>query len=160
MPKGRGFPPTPTPVKNSILLDVDGVLAPFHPPQRKDMGWNEPWDLLDSTYDMWFNQSMGTAIKALADEVGAQLVWCSSWLSEPDTLAVFAAYLSLSVVYPDKAPKIDIANRYASEGPTVWFDDDTWRTFQGCHIRPDRNIGLRMRHLNDARRYFSGEDGL
>jgi hypothetical protein len=138
----------------TILLDVDGVLAPFSAPQSKDMGWSKKWELVHDGFSIYLNKSMGEAINELADRADASLVWCTSWLDDPESLELFAEYLDLDVFNPGKTPKITVANRYAEKGPSLWFDDDRWPMFTGHLIRPQMNVGLRWRHIADAQLWF------
>lgn len=116
-----------------ILLDVDGVLAPF---RRPGPAWQaHRLTCHDGTYNVLLNPEHGPALLELADAVGADLVWATMW--SHDANARIAPVLGLP-----QLPVIDMREAVEPEGnyrvhrktpmvaeyvqgrPFVWFDDE------------------------------------
>jgi hypothetical protein len=158
-------------MKRAILLDVDGVLAPFDRPDNDPefSHWAEPWQQVNEYYDMWMNPAMGKAIANLAAEFEAELFWVTTWYSEPKDLGIFGKVLGLEPIHLpveawDGGSKFRAA-RWVSDrhDQTVWFDDDHWRfNEQGMklQIRPNSELGLRQYHIEKARKFFNATSRL
>jgi HAD domain in Swiss Army Knife RNA repair proteins len=155
--------------RNCILLDVDGVLAPVgEAKHRLKSEWTD-WTQVMVRFDMWLSKQMGDAIKALASECDADLYWCTSWLGERESLALFAEHLGLNVgtvgelAYPISGsaarfkPSVagEVALNYGYDR-VVWFDDDRWPRIASNLkvVRPFPHMGLSSKQIDTGRKWL------
>ncbi|WP_043626171.1 HAD domain-containing protein [Nonomuraea candida] len=150
-----------------ILLDVDGVLNPWH---RQGPSWLSVDAVCDGvTYPVLLNPEHGPMLLRLARETGAELVWATTWqddanraigpligLPELPVIPVGSGAGAL-LVHPKTPPVADWVNRR----PFVWFDDGLGRAdrlYLKTHENVDRfriidigpRKGLTERHLRQA----------
>jgi hypothetical protein len=150
-----------------ILLDVDGVLNPWH---KQGPHWLSVKAICDGvTYPVVLNPEHGPMLLTLAQETGAELVWATTWqehanreigrligLPELPVIAVNSGP-SAPRVHPKTPPVADYVNRR----PFVWFDDDLERAdrlYLKGHDNVDRfriidvgpRKGLRSLHVEQA----------
>jgi HAD domain in Swiss Army Knife RNA repair proteins len=167
----------------ALLLDVDGVLAPFGSThavrQRAKSPWTRtsPWELIDERWNVWLNPAMGTAIAELAHGYDAEIVWCTTWLDDPDALVAFAEFLGINALTLDIPPTFTVepggvaewqipnldklrvaafAGQHYQHG-CVWFDDDDWARILPPNVtlvRTEPKAGLRPDHIERAKPAF------
>lgn len=120
---------------------------------------------------------MGTAVAEAAAQASAEVVWCTTWLDEPDRLDTFSEYLGMYptiLQVPDHIPvamelpqwrvpnqnKLRVAT-FASQQFTdgsVWLDDDDWKSVLPGNIRLVRTepkTGLRPNDLDRVKKAFN-----
>jgi HAD domain in Swiss Army Knife RNA repair proteins len=167
----------------ALLLDVDGVLAPFGSTHAVRQRTRSPWarsspsELLGQRWDVWLNRSMGADIAELAHQCNADIVWCTTWLDEPDSLVAFADFLGINarildipatfgtkrgrvgewqIPNPDKLRVATFAGQHYQHG-CVWLDDDDWARILPPNVtlvRTEPKAGLRPDHIERAKRAF------
>jgi len=147
--------------KALILIDVDGPLNPYaaKPTQRPEgyethrlapKGWDPRKPLR-----VWLNPSHGPLLLSLA-EAGAELVWCTTWEHDANTMIGPAIGLpELPVIefgFNALQWKFNAVLTYARGRPLVWFDDDFPRFPQERNWFVDRRIGINtwLYHINPA----------
>ena len=117
-----------------VVLDVDGPFNPYaakrtrRPPgyetyRLAPQGWTERRPLR-----VWLHPRHGDLLGALADRTGAELVWCTTWQDEANTLIAPRVGLpELPVIrwsVADPRWKYAAVLAYAGERTVAWFDDD------------------------------------
>lgn len=142
-------------VRSLVILDVDGPFFPWQAkPTRRPPGY-ETFRLRPEGYHqkkplrMWLNPNHGDMLGALADSINGELVWCTTWLDQANTLiAPLVGLNPLPVIYFDVTDpewKFGAVQAYSLNRPLVWFDDD-FATFPGHRdrfIRARETIGAR-----------------
>lgn len=150
-----------------IVVDVDGVLNFYRPNEHsfKDFArlYGIEWPLLlDTRHGLWLTN--------LADDLGAELCWGSTW--RDDAITHIAPLVGLPTMRNliTRAPrwsengsvwKAECVLEEAGNEPFIWFDDDfiiedfvnTHKTgsHRGRVIPVDGNSGLTERHIENAR---------
>lgn len=157
-----------------ILLDVDGVLAPF---QRPGPQWQaHKLTCRDETYSVLLNPGHGADLLELAETVGADLVWATMW--SHDANAQIAPLLGLpqlpvidmrEAVEPEDDYRVHCKTPMVAEfvqgRPFVWFDDEltahdeTWlKAHPGVGdfrlIRTGWRHGVTVEHFAQAQEWF------
>jgi hypothetical protein len=157
-----------------ILLDVDGVLNPL----RGASGFTlHHIQVRDNTYPVRLNPEHGPMLRAFAEEVGAELVWATTWEGAANTM--IAPLIGLSELRVMKLPtnptrevfneKFASAPAFCGDADWVWFEDvvysaDTkWlKTHPGLGrfrvVQVSSHTGLSEKHLKQARRFFKELD--
>lgn len=163
-------------MKPLILLDVDGVLNPFHRPEPQ---W-QPHRLATNlgTYSVLLNPGHGPELLGLAERCGAELVWATMWEHEANRLiSPLLGLPQLPVVEMTEKngygggpfwvhTKTPPVVKFAAGRPFVWFDDELGRHdtrwlkdhpdvagFRLIHVEGMR--GLTDKHVQQAERWFT-----
>ncbi|PZG49838.1 hypothetical protein C1I98_11010 [Spongiactinospora gelatinilytica] len=164
-----------------ILLDVDGVTAPFFRPGPE---WRRHSAVSDGrTYQVWLNPAVGAQLLTLAEQTGAELTWCTSWDHDANTAiapliglpelpvcvvdqdAKWAAHLTADLCF-----KTGTVADYAAGRPFVWFDDyiglgdarylaDRADVGDYLLITVEPRRGLTLEHLEQARAWLAERGG-
>lgn len=163
-----------------VLVDVDGVLNPFRRPSKDyELHCVEGGD---QSYNVWLNPRHGALLLELALEVGAELVWATTWEAMANhSIGPLVGLPELPVIplLPDYEtdigalnPKTPSVAKWLSESDDtpawVWFDDaltrdDTaWlKDYDGVGrfriVQVGPYGGLTSKHIRYARRWFQGE---
>ncbi|WP_067178173.1 HAD domain-containing protein [Microtetraspora niveoalba] len=114
-----------------VLLDVDGVLNPFHRPSSRFARHECVVD--GHTYQVLLNGRHGTELRGLTEDTGAELVWATTW--EENANEEIGPRLGLPRLPVIKvtagAPAADgtlfktgPVAEYVRGRPFVWFDDE------------------------------------
>ncbi|GLW97825.1 HAD domain-containing protein [Microtetraspora sp. NBRC 16547] len=114
-----------------VLLDVDGVLNPFHRPSPRFTRYECVVD--GCSYQVLLNERHGTELRSLADDTGAELVWATTW--EENANEEIGPRLGLPRLPVIKVTAGAGATRgelfktgpvaeYVRGRPFVWFDDE------------------------------------
>ncbi|MFG3439898.1 HAD domain-containing protein [Nonomuraea sp. NPDC047897] len=158
-----------------LLLDVDGVLNPWHRPGPE-------WEIHkavahDMSYRVVLNPDHGPMLLELAKETGAELVWATTW--EEHTNREIGSRIGLPELpviqvnsgpsAPRVHPKTPPVADYVKGRSFVWFDDDLTRAdsqylkahdgvgdFLIVHIGPRK--GLTERHLEMAAAWLANRE--
>jgi hypothetical protein len=166
-----------------VLLDVDGPLNPYAAKSTRrplgydtyrlaPQGWSERRPLR-----VWLKSTHGDLLLALAELTDAELVWCTTWNDEANTLIGPKIGLpELPTIVVDahhRHWKFPAVLEYAgATRPLLWFDDD-FRLFPEAvrwfhrrrhvdartklfYVRPER--GLTYEDVDAARRWLNEED--
>jgi len=146
-----------------LLVDVDGVLAPFvsgsAPP-----GFFRHTVLLPSgaPHDVWLNPEHGRWLRTLTKTF--ELVWATGWQHHaPRLLGPLLNLPSMPVIEFTNRPQFGTPLRklpdvvsFVGDAPTAWIDDDIddavidWRRQrepQTLLIKPDPAIGFTAEHF-------------
>ncbi|MEV4574347.1 HAD domain-containing protein [Nonomuraea jabiensis] len=150
-----------------ILLDVDGVLNPWH---RQGPDWLSVTAVCDGVaYPVVLNPEHGPLLLQLAHETGAELVWATTWAEHANReIGPLVGLPELPVIpvntgtkAPHVHPKTPPVAAYVNRRPFVWFDDDLERAdrqYLKRHENVDRfriidvgpRKGLRELHVEQA----------
>jgi hypothetical protein len=117
-----------------LLLDVDGVLAPF---DRPSDAWQKYTCRIDGQrYGAWLNPDQGPQLLSMAERVGCDLVWATSWDHHANRhIAPFLGLPELPVIELDQDSrwrnpppptvmwKTPIVAGYVTGRPFAWLDD-------------------------------------
>lgn len=136
-------------MKPLVLIDVDGPLNPWaartkpanYRPFDIKVGW---WRKLR----IWLDPEHGGQLRQLAEDLGAELAWATTWGHRANTeIGPRLGLPQLKVIefHDDHGWKYPAVARYAYERPLVWFDDDF-----GLHRDRNREFVHKRRHLTTA----------
>lgn len=149
--------------KPLLLLDVDGVFAPFGM-GTKPVGYSQ--HVLNTQFlgdhNVWLNTEHGDWLRPLQDTF--DFIWCTDWEDEaPMLLAPLMDLKPAPVIHFLQRTIIDLPlNKlpnvidFAATKPLVWIDDNLgkreqdWAESRGVPtllIAPDANIGLVPSHI-------------
>jgi hypothetical protein len=149
-----------------IILDVDGPCNPYAAKAtRRPVGyetfrlrpreWTDPNNRrAQRGLRVWLNPRHGDVLGALADVTGAELVWCTTWLDQANTLiGPLIGLPELPVISWDPGAsnwKYDAVLRYANDRPLAWFDDDfgTYPTLRDQFIDRRRPRPTLLRYVD------------
>ncbi|MEU4224318.1 HAD domain-containing protein [Nonomuraea sp. NPDC026600] len=129
-----------------ILLDVDGVLNPWH---KQGPTWLSVKAICDGvTYPVVLNPEHGPMLLQLAQETGAKLVWATTWEEHANQeIGPLIGLPELPVIavnsggeVPRVHPKTPPVAEYVNRRPFVWFDDDLERADR-LHLKHHANVG-------------------
>ena len=147
--------------KPYLLIDVDGVLAPFGPGTRPS-GFREYAVVGEREHKVWLNRAHGAWLNALRQSF--ELVWATGW--ERHAAQLIAPILDLppmAVIEFTQRPalgtdwKLPDVVAFVGDRPTAWIDDDLhalagqWaahRESPTLLITTDRAVGLTRHHIN------------
>lgn len=155
--------------KPLLLLDVDGVLAPFGmatKPTSYEQHTLETEFLGD--HKVWLNPAHGQWLASLEDVV--DLAWCTGWEDEaPRLLGPMLNIKPAPVVRFRERDVIDLplnklpaVTDFVSDRAVVWIDDNhsgretAWakdREAPTLLITPNHNVGLSQEHIAQARTF-------
>ncbi|MEO3869356.1 HAD domain-containing protein [Nonomuraea sp. B12E4] len=158
-----------------ILLDVDGVLNPWH---KQGPHWLSVKATCDGvTYPVVLNPEHGPMLLQLAQETGAELVWATTWAEAANQeIGPLIGLPELPVIpvnsgagAPRVHPKTPPVAAYVNRRPFVWFDDDLERAdriYLKTHDNVDRfriidvgpRKGLRALHVEQAAAWLTSLD--
>ena len=153
------------PLTPYLLVDVDGVLAPFV------FGSAPPGFALHTVraangrdYDVWLNPAQGHWLRTLCERF--ELVWATGWEHEaPRLLGPLLGLPSMPVIEFTQPPvfgvplwKLQDVDAYVADRPVAWVDDDLdiaverWasqRESPTLLIKTDSTVGLTRDHVSD-----------
>lgn len=155
-----------------ILLDVDGVLNPWH---KQGPRWLSVKAVCDgATFPVVLNPEHGPMLLQLAAETGAELVWATTWEHHANReIGPLIGLPELPVIEvnsgpdaPRVHPKTPPVAEYVKGRPFVWFDDDLDRAdrlYLKGHDGVDRfrvidvgpREGLRPLHIERAAEWLA-----
>lgn len=117
-----------------LLLDVDGPLNPYGAkPHRRPEGYTtrrlRPTGWRDrKPLRVWLNCDHGALLTTFADRIGFELVWCTTWEHDANTLIGPVVGLpELPVIefgFTATQWKFNAVAEYAEGRPLAWLDDD------------------------------------
>ena len=164
-------------VDKLILLDVDGVLAPFGRPGPQ---WQaHRLTCQGETYNVLLNPEHGPVLLELAETVGADLVWATMWSHDANAhIAPLLGLPQLPVIDMREAVepgddyrvhrKTPMVAEFVQGRPFVWFDDELTRrdkVWLKAHpgvgdfrlIHTGWQHGVSAKHFAQAREWFRVE---
>jgi hypothetical protein len=160
-----------------LAVDVDGVLNALsrgEPPE----GWQDTRVQVagHGGFRIRYNPSHGARLLAIAEETGAELVWCTTWEEHANTYIrqlVGLPELPWVPMEPGRAgrkfseyrsvgkTKAAAMRAYAGDRPFCWLDDepdagDELRSLAVPHvvIEVDERTGLQDKHFEMARAWL------
>lgn len=157
--------------KRLILLDVDGVLNPL----RGQPGFDLHHITVGAdTYPVRLNPKHGPLLLALAEDVGAELVWATTWEQDANVeIGPRIGLPELRVMPLPTAPTREVFNEkfaavpaFADGADWVWFEDVVYsQDTKWLKTHPDVGrfrivevgsaAGLGEKHIKHARRFFT-----
>lgn len=166
-----------------LLIDIDGVLAPFPgpdspaPPGHVHHHVVPGGRLSTEPVPVWLHAAHGPLLRALVKTSGISPLWCTSWRQDASRLIApligLPPWPHLNLPHPQITTshpnaylwKRDFVDAWLDDTPTAWIDDDftaldhAWaarRTAGGQHtllIQPDPHVGLLPKHLTAVERW-------
>ncbi|MFQ5968727.1 MAG: hypothetical protein ACE5MI_14175 [Acidimicrobiia bacterium] len=146
--------------KPYLLIDVDGVLAPFGP-GVKPSGFSRYTVAGEGEHRVWLNRAHGAWLSALHQRY--ELVWATGWGRQAAQLiAPILELPPMAVIEFSRSPALGAAWKlpdvvaFVGDTPTAWIDDDLdalagqWaahRSSPTLLIKPDRAVGLTRHHI-------------
>ena len=146
-----------------LLLDVDGVLAPFaFVSAPSGFALHTVRVSSGRRYDVWLNPAHGGWLRMLSEQF--ELVWATGWEHEaPRLLEPLLGLPSMPVIEFTQSPvmgvplwKLQDVDTYVADRPVAWIDDDLdvavehWasrRDSPTLLIRTDGTVGLTREHV-------------
>jgi hypothetical protein len=157
-------PGAPVAAKPFLVIDVDGVLNPYHaPPGVVPPGFTEH---TIKGYRVLLRPQDGPALAAFADRF--ELVWATTWEDDANRLlAPILGMPKLPVVHFEDPTwrtdwKIPAVAAFVGDRPLAWIDDDFREDADGWAkgrpaptllVRPDPAVGLLSRHFRALDRF-------
>lgn len=117
-------------MKPLILIDVDGVLNPWH---KQGPHWQEHRAVAgNGSFRVILNPDHGPMLLTLAAETGAELVWATTWEHHANlSIGPLIGLPELPVIEVSSGPdvpgvlwKTPAVAEYVKGRPFVWLDDD------------------------------------
>lgn len=164
-------------MKPLLAVDVDGVLNQLSSDNDPPAGWRDADVVLNNChYRIRHNPEHGAKLLALAEEVGAELVWCTTWEGHANEhIAPLVGLPKLPWVplppgrfseyrHPGYIKAIALqayANTDEGLRPFAWFDDDANPSYLRAYPAPHLLVqvhsvtGLQDEHLERAREWLS-----
>ncbi len=143
-----------------LLIDVDGVLAPFGP-GAKPSGFSR-YTVGEGEHKVWLNPAHGGWLSALHQRY--ELVWATGWEYQAVQLIAPILHLpAMAVIEFSQNPALGAAWKlpdviaFVGDTPAAWIDDDMdaeadhWaahRSSPTLLIKPDRAVGLAHHHIH------------
>jgi len=143
-----------------LLIDVDGVLAPFGP-GAKPSGFSR-YTVGEGEHKVWLNPAHGGWLSALHQRY--ELVWATGWEYQAVQLIAPILHLpAMAVIEFSQNPALGVAWKlpdviaFVGDTPAAWIDDDMdaeadhWaahRSSPTLLIKPDRAVGLAHHHIH------------
>lgn len=148
-----------------LLVDVDGVLAPFvFESAPAGFARHTVQAITGRHHDVWLNPVHGDWLRTLGEQF--ELVWATGWEHEASRLlGPLLGLPTMPVIEFAQPPvfgvplwKLPDVDAYVGDRPVAWIDDDIdiavedWANRRGSPtflIKTDRSIGLTRKHVSD-----------
>jgi hypothetical protein len=148
-----------------LLVDVDGVLAPFvFESAPAGFAMHTVQAASGRDHDVWLNPVHGDWLHALGEHF--KLVWATGWEHEaPRLLGPLLGLPAMPVIEFSQPPvfgmplwKLPDVDAYVADRPVAWIDDDIdiaveeWASRRGSPtllIKTDRTIGMTRDHVSE-----------
>lgn len=152
-----------------LLVDVDGVLAPFvFESAPSGFALHTVRAANGRDYDVWLNPAHGGWLRTLGDQF--ELVWATGWEHEaPRLLSPLLGLPAMPVIEFTQPPvvgvplwKLQDVDAYVADRPVAWVDDDLdvaverWasqRESPTLLIKTDSRVGLIRQHVSELAQF-------